>query len=315
VLVLTPKEHMSERQSPRKGNQYLAFPSTVLVTTHTEGGQAYRTFELVRNSEWPTSDQQQLVSRTRSIIMTAHVHRYSSLEANVPKFSLGSPESRPPLEERTSPSLSSAMSTPPIFSLSNRLLIEIISYLCPNDIFTCRGTCRQLNDLIVNSQLIQYIIRTGLSGVYDPLDPGFSLPERRVALQQWETAWQEVDLRESHARIDAPVPKGRQAVEFSFGRYFVVIREGYGKSASYSFLDMHATSSSRHIDVARWTTIKVETPNVLVFAFASELDLAVAISCVCQSLALSLACSLSASFSSLPAFLIRDLYATGCAAW
>ena len=196
------------------------------------------------------------------------------------------------------------MSTPPIFSLSNRLLTEIISYLCPNDIFACRGTCRQLNDLIVDSQLIQYTIRTALSGVYDPLDPGFSLPERLVTLQQWETAWQEIDLRESHARIDAPVPKGRQAVEFSFGRYFVVIREGYGKSAGYSFLDMHATLSSQHTDVARWTTIKVDTPNVLVFAFASELDLAVAISCVSHwhSLALSLACSHNASFSSLPCF-------------
>jgi len=41
---------------------------------------------------------------------------------------------------------------------------------------------------------------------------------------------------------------------------------------------MHATFSSQHTDVARWTTIKVDTPNVLVFAFASELDLAVAIS-------------------------------------
>jgi len=66
------------------------------------------------------------------------------------------------------------------------------------------------------------------------------------------------------------------------GRYFVVIREGYGKSAGYSFLDMDATFSSQHTDVTRWTTIKVDTPNVLVFAFASELDLAVAISCGTQ---------------------------------
>ena len=202
----------------------------------------------------------------------------------------------------------SSTTAPPIFSLSNELLIEIISNLCPNDIFACRGACRQLNDLIVDSQLIQYIIRTALSGVYDPLDPGLSLPERLVALERWETAWQEVDLRESHARIDAPVPKGRTAVEFSFGRYFVVIREGYGKSAGYSFLDMHATFSSEHTDVARWTTIKIETPNVLVFAFASELDLAVAISCVSRSLAFSLACSHIRLFSSSPAFffLMRD---------
>ena len=179
------------------------------------------------------------------------------------------------------------MSLPPIFSLSNELLIEIISNLCPDDIHTCRQTCRQLNDLIVNSQLIQYIIRTALSGVFDPLDPGLSFPERLDALQRWEIAWTEMDLREPTVRIDAPVPsKGGPPVEFSFGRYFVVIREGYGRSAGYSFLDMHAGFTA-HADAAQWTTIEIKTPNVLVFAFASELDLAVAISCVSQSLSFS----------------------------
>ena len=93
--------------------------------------------------------------------------------------------------------------------------------------------------------------------------------------------------RSTSAHIDAPGPVsvGRgHLVEFSFGRYFVEIREGYAKSAGYSFLDMHSTFSS-HANAALWTTIKIDTPNVLVFAFASELDLAVAISCVNPSLA------------------------------
>jgi len=172
------------------------------------------------------------------------------------------------------------MSSPPLFSLSNELLIEILSNLSPYDIYACRHTCRQLNELIVNSQLLQYISRTALSGVFDPLDPGLSLPDRIEALGRWETSWMELDLREPNASIDAPIPtKSGPPVEFSFGRYFVVIREGYGISAGYSFLDMHARSSS-HTNAARWTTIELNTPNVLVFAFASELNLAVAISCV-----------------------------------
>ena len=195
-----------------------------------------------------------------------------------------------------------AMSTPPIFSLSNQLLNKIISNLGPKDIFACRGTCRQLNDLIVNSQLIQYIIRTALSGVYDPLDTSLSLPERLVALQRWETAWQEIDLRESDACIDPPVPTGCASFKVSFGRYFIVINQGYHKKASYSFLDMDATYSSQHTPVACWTTIKIDTPNVLVFAFASELDLVVAMSCASLSLTLSFACSHIASSSSLPHF-------------
>jgi hypothetical protein len=88
------------------------------------------------------------------------------------------------------------------------------------------------------------------------------------------------DLREPNATIDASVSaKSGPPVEFSFGRYFVVIREGYGISAGYLFLDMH-TRSCPHTNASRWTAIEINTPNVLVFTFASELNLAVAISCV-----------------------------------
>jgi hypothetical protein len=178
-------------------------------------------------------------------------------------------------------SQSSPTMSPPLFSLSNELLIEIFSNLSPSDIYACRRTCRQLNELIVNSQLLQYVLQTAL-GVFDPdpLDPGLSLPDRLDALRRWVTAWMELDLREPNASIDAPVPaKSGPPVEFSFGRYFVVIREGYDISAGYSFLDMHAMSSP-HTTAALWTTIEINTPNVLVFAFAPELNLAVAISCV-----------------------------------
>jgi hypothetical protein len=119
-----------------------------------------------------------------------------------------------------------------------------------------------------------------LSDVFDPLDPALSIPHRPDALERWETAWMELDLREPNASIDAPVPaESGPPVEFSFGRYFVVIREGYGISAGYSFLDMRARSSP-HTTTAQWTTVEINTPNVLVFAFASEPNLAVAISCV-----------------------------------
>ena len=178
------------------------------------------------------------------------------------------------------PSQPQPMSAPPVFSLSNELLIEIFSNLAPSDIYACRLVCRQLNELIVGSQQVQYVSRTALTGVFDPLGPGPSLPDRLVALERWETAWMELDLREPNASIDSPVPaRTRPPAEFSFGQYFVVIREGYGISAGYSFLDMN-TRSSPHTTAAQWTTIEVNTPNVLVFAFASELNLAVAISCV-----------------------------------
>jgi hypothetical protein len=230
-----------------------------------------------------------------------HDRADSTLEARIAaslRVTSGSPESADPFV--------SQISAPPIFSLPDGLLIEIISNLFPNDIHACRQSCRKLNDIIVDSRLIQYIIRTALSGVFDPLDLGLSLPERFDSLLQWETAWAEVDLRTPNARIDAPVLTGRgHPVEFSFfGRYFVMICEGYAMSAGYSFLDMHATFTS-HATAALWTTIKIKTPNVLVFAFASELDLVVSISCVNPSLARSPALTLTLTLAHASPFLHR----------
>jgi F-box domain len=197
-----------------------------------------------------------------------------TLEARIAKLGLGPTESAAP----------SATSAPPIFSLSNELLIEIITNLYPNDIYTCRRTCRKLNDLIVNSELIQYILRTALSGVIDPLDLGLSLPERLEALERWETAWAEMDLREPNTHINAPIPAGTDyPFKLSYGQYFVVFRKGHAKPAGYSFLDILSIFPS-HADTAHWTTITVDIPNVLNFAFSPELDLMVAISCVSQLL-------------------------------
>ena len=171
------------------------------------------------------------------------------------------------------------MSLSHIFSLSNELLIEIISHLYLIDIYACRCTCRRLNEVIINSHLIQYIVRTALSGVFDPLEPGLSLPDRLDALERWETAWMKMDLREPNAIINAPVFDGvivpRQG--FLYGQYLIMYHMTSAASAFYSFFDVHAVSS--HTNAARWTTIEVDS-STFVFAFAPELNLAVTISCV-----------------------------------
>ena len=171
-----------------------------------------------------------------------------------------------------------AMSLPHLLSLSNELLIEVISNLCPVDIYACQCTCRRLNRVIINSHLIQYIFRTALSGVFDPLEPGLSLPDRLDALERWETTWLEMDLREPNAIIGVPVSADIPGPGLLSGRYFISCNhERTDGPRRYSFIDTHARSS--HTNAARWTTIEIDTP-VLAFAFASELNLAVAISCV-----------------------------------
>ena len=177
------------------------------------------------------------------------------------------------------------MSPPHLFSLSNELLIEIISNLCPLDIHSCQCACRRLNNLIVNSQLIQYILRTALSGVFDPLEPGMSLPDRLDALERWETAWREMDLSNPIAVIDAP-PDSSESFVDCFKQHVVACHTtGFddSKSASYSFFDL-STWPPSPTDVMRWTTIYIPNRNVLSFTFAPELNLSVAFSYVKMSL-------------------------------
>ena len=172
-----------------------------------------------------------------------------------------------------------------LFSLSYELIIKTISNLCPRDIYSCRCTCRRLNAFIIESPIIQYTIRTTLSGVSDPLDPDISLSDHLDAFDQWETAWREIDLRKPNAEIDEPVlAENDPDIEYSFGRYFVLSREGYGISGpGYAFLDLHARSSSSHTNAARWKTIKIKAYNlVLAFAPEPELNVAVAIEYVRQ---------------------------------
>ena len=170
-----------------------------------------------------------------------------------------------------------------LFSLSNELIIKIISKLSPLDIFSCRCTCRKLNRFIIDSSIIQYNIRTALSGVSDPIDPDIPLSDHLDAFNQWEAAWREIDLRKPNASIEEPtLAEDDPDMEYSFGRYFVLSREGYGISGpGYAFLDLHARSSSSHTNAERWKTIKVKAYN-LMLAFAPELELAVAIEYVGQ---------------------------------
>jgi hypothetical protein len=172
---------------------------------------------------------------------------------------------------------------PMLFSLSNELIVKIISNLCPLDVYSCRCTCRKLNRLIIDSPIIQYTILTDLSGVSGPLDPDISLSDHLDAFNQWETAWREIDLRKPNASIDEPaLAENDPDIEYSFGRYFVLSREGYGISGpGYAFLDLHARSSSSHTNATRWKTIKIKAYN-LMLAFAPELNVAVAIEYVRQ---------------------------------
>jgi hypothetical protein len=93
-------------------------------------------------------------------------------------------------------------SSPAMLNLPTELLERILALLCHENAQTiqaCRQTCRTLNTIIAHSQLVQYLERVALLGVYDQLlhvgggdasvSATLALPDRVVALRAWEESW------------------------------------------------------------------------------------------------------------------------------
>ena len=79
--------------------------------------------------------------------------------------------------------------SPPLLSLPNEVLVEIFSYLHPRNIVACQRCCRKLNDTVIHSRLLRYLIQVGRSGLHDPLLPGYTIPQRIDALEKWGASW------------------------------------------------------------------------------------------------------------------------------
>lgn len=51
--------------------------------------------------------------------------------------------------------------SPPLLSLPDQVRLEILFYLRPCDIIACQRCFRLLNDTVIDSQLLRYLIRIG----------------------------------------------------------------------------------------------------------------------------------------------------------
>ncbi|KAI9456834.1 hypothetical protein BJY52DRAFT_1187669 [Lactarius psammicola] len=145
---------------------------------------------------------------------------------------------------------------PDLLDLPNELLIPIFSHLHISDFGSCLLTCHRLNDIIVNSLLLQYLIRTALAGVCDPLFPFEPpIPHRLRALRRWSIAWHQpgdslrspsrVLTRRSEVNTDSLVCDDYLVV-MDFGG-----RLGYRHTASYEWLDLRQSGDN-------WTKVLFE---------------------------------------------------------
>ncbi|KAH9168068.1 hypothetical protein EDB89DRAFT_2205877 [Lactarius sanguifluus] len=81
-----------------------------------------------------------------------------------------------------------------LLDLPDEVILSITVKLALADLASCLLSCRRLSVLISESSLMQYLIRTMLHGLHDPLVSDISIPERVKALDAWEKAWLELSV-------------------------------------------------------------------------------------------------------------------------
>jgi F-box-like len=145
---------------------------------------------------------------------------------------------------------------PHLLDLPTELLIQIFSNLHISDFGACLLTCHRLKDIIQDSHLIQYLIRTALAGVYDPFLPsGPPLQGRLESLERWLTAWQQFDI---FLRDPSRVLVTRTRLHMDFllhDDYLIVLdlgaRRGHQLSTGYEWVDLRKLDSD-------WVDIRFE---------------------------------------------------------
>jgi hypothetical protein len=88
------------------------------------------------------------------------------------------------------------------------LIIRILQYLSPEDIISCRRTCRTMYNKC-NDPYLRYLVQMGRCGVSDDLRPGLCYSDRHRILERREEAWEMLDFRKP---VQVCVPFGPTGV-------------------------------------------------------------------------------------------------------
>ena len=161
-------------------------------------------------------------------------------------------------------------------TLSPELLVQIISYLSFKDIISCEMSCRHLKSIVKNSFQLKYLKEAGRSGVYDPLTPGLTFPERIEKLRRWEKAWEDLNIPETTARITFDLDIWSPLIGSLHNGHLVVTD---ADPVVYAFSDLSRLPRIlpiRSIEFGNLTLVREGL--VHAFAFADEYDLVVIIS-------------------------------------
>ncbi|KAI0252569.1 hypothetical protein BJV78DRAFT_1201633 [Lactifluus subvellereus] len=163
-----------------------------------------------------------------------------------------------------------------LLTLSPELLVQIISYLPFKDIISCQASCRHLNGVVKNSFRLKYLKEAGRTGVYDPLDAGFTFPERLERLRNWEKSWQNLDIPETSTRITFDLDNWSPLIGSLHNGHLIVTGTD---PVVYAYSDISSLPSALPlgcIERCNWTEVREGVLHA--FAFADEYDLVVIVS-------------------------------------
>ncbi|KAI0301473.1 hypothetical protein BC826DRAFT_989875 [Russula brevipes] len=145
-----------------------------------------------------------------------------------------------------------------LVDLPDEVLLSIVVKLSLADILSLILSCRRFSVLIVESSLMQYLIRVLRNGLYDPLVSDMPIPQRTEALETWERAWLSLSMNEpsQHYQLSAIGLEDSKKCTVHSG---ILIGTQFNKlylSGAYCYLDfLHLLNPSK--DLAR-----IGIPNV-----------------------------------------------------
>jgi hypothetical protein len=163
-----------------------------------------------------------------------------------------------------------------LLKLSPELLVQIISYLSYKDITSCETSCRHLNGVVKNSVLLKYLKEAGRTGVYDPLDAGFTIPERLERLRLWEKSWENLDIPETSSRITFDLDIWSPLIGSLHNGHLIVTDADPVVYASSNISSLPSVAPLRSIELGNLTLVQEGLLHV--FAFADEYDLVAIVS-------------------------------------
>ncbi|KAI0285579.1 hypothetical protein BC826DRAFT_1122693 [Russula brevipes] len=137
----------------------------------------------------------------------------------------------------------------------------------------------QLNDAVVCSQFLQYLLRVGRSGLHDPMLPGYTIPQRIEALERWEATWRNLEAQSSF-QVKRIVPcdlAGEICSTYIIRDDFLIATHGFHMDPGYGYVDLRVFQPGG--ETGPWTTIVMDnwSRKRSRFQFFPEQDLVVAI--------------------------------------